>query len=419
LVIVMPVTMYVDTTNRMPLMIMRFFRSETAAAMILLIAAVAALIVANSPLGSLYEDTLHTVVLGLSIQHWINDALMAVFFLLVGMEIKQEVLTGALASPRARILPAVAALGGMAAPAAIFTAINATSPDHLAGWAIPSATDIAFAMGVLAMLGSRVPVAIRALLVGIAIIDDLGAIVIIALFYSEGLNWGWLGGSAIAIAALVALNRRSVYSLLPYLAIGAGLWICLYQSGIQATLSGVVLAFAIPAKATDDLDRSPMKTTEHAIDRWVNFGIIPLFGFANAGISFSGMDQSAIFGSLPIGVALGLFLGKQIGVFGATWLAIRTGLATHPRGASWAQLYAMAVLCGIGFTMSLFIGGLAFGDAPDLFDATKVGVIGGSVISAITGSILMRRTFLPEREVLAFDEPSQEVPGHNREMVAR
>lgn len=400
-------------------MIMRFFRSETAAAMILLFAAIAALIVANSPLGSAYEDMLHTYILGLSVQHWINDGLMAVFFLLVGMEIKQEVLMGALSTPRARILPGIAAIGGMAVPALIFVAINAGNPDHLAGWAIPSATDIAFAMGVLAILGSRVPIAIRVLLVGIAIIDDLLAIVVIALFYTEGLSGTWIAGAALAIAALVVLNRRPVYSLLPYLIVGVVLWVCVYQSGIHATLAGVVLAFAIPARATSELDRSPMEMTEHAIDRWVNFGILPLFGFANAGISFAGLDQSAILGPLPLGVALGLFIGKQVGIFGATWLAIRSGLAPRPRGVSWAQLYAMAILCGIGFTMSLFIGGLAFRDAPELLDATKVGVIAGSLLSAIAGSLLMRRTFAAEEDILDFDEPHPEVLGRDRELTAR
>lgn len=372
-------------------MLLRFFRSEPAAAIVLLFAAILALIVANSPLGNAYEDILGTYVLGISVHHWINDGLMALFFLLVGMEIKQEVLDGALSTRRARILPGIAAIGGMAIPAIIFVLINMNSPEHLSGWAIPAATDIAFAMGVLAILGSKVPLAIRALLVGIAIIDDLLAIVVIALFYTSELQFSWLAAAGLAIIALVLLNRFSVYSVVPYIAIGLVLWYCVYESGVHATLAGVVLAFAIPAKSTSDLHRSPMQTTEHAIDKWVNFGILPLFGFANAGISFSGLGQSDIVGPLPMGIALGLFLGKQLGVFSAIWLTIRFGLSSKPAGITWAQLFAMAMLCGIGFTMSLFIGGLAFVDAPELMDQTKVGVIGGSLVSGLLGAFLMNR----------------------------
>jgi NhaA family Na+:H+ antiporter len=382
-------------------MLFRFFRSEPAAAIVLLLAAVSALVVANSPLGPEYEDVLGTYVFGISIHHWINDALMAVFFLLVGMEIKQEILEGALSTRRARILPGIAAIGGMAVPAIIFVLINLNSPEHLAGWAIPAATDIAFAMGVLAILGSGVPLAVRVLLVGIAIIDDLLAIVVIALFYTSELEVAWLAAAALTIAVLFLLNRRSVYSLFPYLAAGIVLWVCMYQSGIHATLAGVVLAFAIPARSTSDLHRSPMKTTEHAIDKWVNFGVLPLFGFANAGISFAGLGQSDIIGPLPMGVALGLFLGKQLGVLGALWLAIRSGLASKPADVSWSQLYAMAVLCGIGFTMSLFIGGLAFTESPELMNPVKVGVIGGSLCSALAGAILLKRTLsVPEKQVI-------------------
>lgn len=372
-------------------MLVRFFRSEPAAAIVLLFAAVLALIVANSPLSHAYEDILGTYILGISVHHWINDALMAVFFLLVGMEIKQEALDGALSTPRARILPGIAAIGGMALPAIIFVIINLSSPDHLSGWAIPAATDIAFAMGVLAILGSKVPLAIRALLVGIAVIDDLLAIVVIALFYTSELELGWLAAAGVTMVVLALLNRSSVYSIVPYISLGIVLWYCVYQSGIHATLAGVVLAFAIPAKSTSDLHRSPMKTTEHAIDKWVNFGILPLFGFANAGVSFAGLEASDVFGPLPLGIALGLFVGKQLGIFGAVWLTIRTGLTTKPDGITWAQLYAMAMLCGIGFTMSLFIGGLAFADASELMDQTKMGVIGGSIVSALLGAYLMNR----------------------------
>jgi NhaA family Na+:H+ antiporter len=378
-------------------MLVRFIRSEPAAAVVLLCAAALAMIVANSPLGSAYEDVLHAKVLGLSVLHWINDGLMALFFLLVGIEIKQELFGGELSSWGARALPGIAAAGGMLVPALIFVAVNIGDPDHLAGWAIPSATDIAFSIGVLALIGSRVPSAIRIILVSIAIIDDLGAIVIIALFYSSDLAVGWLGLAAVSLAALVILNRRHVYSLVPYGLVGVALWICLYQSGIHATLSGVALALAIPSRNTSNPDRSPMKVTEHSLLNWVNFGILPLFGFANAGVAFSGLERSDVFGTLPLGVALGLFLGKQIGIFSAIWLTIRSGLAPMPAGVSWVQIHAMAVICGIGFTMSLFIGGLAFANDPHLLDATKVGVIGGSICSAIVGTYLMRRTFRDQR----------------------
>jgi NhaA family Na+:H+ antiporter len=378
-------------------MLVRFIRSEPAAAVVLLCAAALAMIVANSPLGSAYEDVLHAKVLGLSVLHWINDGLMGLFFLLVGIEIKQELFGGELSSWGARALPGIAAAGGMLVPALIFVAVNSGDPDHLAGWAIPSATDIAFSIGVLALIGSRVPSAIRIILVSIAIIDDLGAIVIIALFYSSDLAVGWLGLAAVSLAALVILNRRHVYSLVPYGLVGVALWICLYQSGIHATLSGVALALAIPSRNTSNPDRSPMKVTEHSLLNWVNFGILPLFGFANAGVAFSGLERSDVLGTLPLGVALGLFLGKQIGIFSAIWLTIRSGLAPMPAGVSWVQIHAMAVICGIGFTMSLFIGGLAFANDPHLLDATKVGVIGGSICSAIVGTYLMRRTFRDQR----------------------
>jgi NhaA family Na+:H+ antiporter len=370
-------------------MLQRFFRSEPAAAIVLLVAAALAMVVANSPLHQPYDEVLHATVLGLSTQHWINDGLMAIFFLLVGLEIKQEVRDGALATWRSRALPGLAALGGMAVPALVFLAINARSEAHFGGWAIPAATDIAFALGVLALLGSRVPASLRVLLVGIAILDDLGAILIIAAFYTSDLRLPWLGLAGVVIAILVGLNRSRILAVSPYLVAGAVLWIAMYQSGIHATLAGVVLAFAIPAQSVSEQHRSPMQTTEHALDQWVSFLIVPLFGFANAGITFAGLDRAEIVGSLPLGIALGLFVGKQVGVLGAIWLAVRSGVTPRPAGVGWAQLHALAVLCGIGFTMSLFVGGLAFADAPDLMAATKVGVVGGSVCSAVVGALLM------------------------------
>lgn len=380
-------------------MLQRFFRSEPAAAIVLLAAAALAMLVANSLLGDTYDSVLHHHILGLSIEHWINDALMAVFFLLVGLEIKQELLDGELASWRSRALPGLAAVGGMVVPAIVFVLVNRGDTSHLDGWAIPSATDIAFAVGVLAILGSRVPIAIRMLLVGIAIVDDLLAIVVIALFYSSGIVASWLAAAVACIAVLFALNRAGVHRLLPYLAVGVVLWIAIYNSGLHATLAGVILAFAIPASTTEHQHRSPLKTTEHSIDRWVNFAILPIFGFANAGIAFAGLQRSDVIGTLPLGIGLGLFLGKQVGIFGSIWLLIRCGIARKPTQLTWGQLYAMSVLCGIGFTMSLFIGGLAFGESPELMNATRIGVIGGSLLSATAGVVLMRRaTVTAERE---------------------
>jgi NhaA family Na+:H+ antiporter len=379
-------------------MLYRFFRSEPAAAIVLLAAAVLAMLVANSPLGSAYDDLLHTDILGLSVQHWINDGLMAVFFLLVGLEIKEELLEGELATWRSRALPGLAAVGGMAVPALVFVLINRSDSLHLDGWAIPAATDIAFAIGVLAILGSRVPIAVRLLLVGIAIVDDLLAIVVIALFYSSGIALPWLAGAVGCMVVLFAMNKLGVHRVVPYLVVGLGLWLTIYNSGLHATLAGVILAFAIPASTTHEQHRSPLKTTEHTIDRWVNFGILPVFGFANAGIAFGGLTRQDVIGTLPAGIALGLFLGKQVGIFGAIWLLIRFRVATMPAQLTWAHLHAMSAICGIGFTMSLFIGGLAFANYPELMNATRVGVIGGSLISATVGVILMRRATVSAME---------------------
>jgi NhaA family Na+:H+ antiporter len=316
---------------------------------------------------------------------------MAIFFLMVGLEIKRELTMGALASWSERILPGAAAMGGMVIPALIFVALNWGQNDVLSGWAIPSATDIAFALGVLAILGSRVPAAIRVLVVSIAIIDDLLAILVIALFYSEGLELMWLALGALTVLALVMLNRRSVMQLTPYLMLGVVLWIAVYNSGLHATLAGVIVALTIPARGASDTSPAPLTILEHRILYWVNFGIVPLFGFANAGVSLSGLGKEAFIGTLPLGIAAGLFIGKQIGVFGTIWLLVRVGVARMPARTTWSQIHAMAMLCGIGFTMSLFIGGLAYATSPEHMDATKIGVIGGSLISALLGAWLMRR----------------------------
>lgn len=378
-----------------PLSVLReFLQSESAGGIILMAAAALALGVANSPLSDGYFTALKAVVLSLSVEHWINDGLMAVFFLLVGLEIKREVLDGQLSSWSRRVLPGVGALGGMAAPALVYCAVNAASPETLRGWAIPTATDIAFALGVLTLLGPRVPVSLKVFLTALAIIDDLGAVVIIALFYTGGLSLPALGAVALILAVLAVLNRLKVARLWPYLLLGAGLWAAMLQSGVHATIAGVLLAMAIPLRAApgrpDDV-HSPLHRLEHGLAKWVAYGIVPVFGFANAGVSFAGMTPAAALEPVPLGIAAGLFLGKPLGVFGAVWAAIRFGGAERPDGAGIGQLLGVAALCGIGFTMSLFIGGLAFGSHGSLGDAVKVGVLAGSLLSAALGSAILLR----------------------------
>jgi NhaA family Na+:H+ antiporter len=325
--------------------------------------------------------------------HWINEALMAVFFLLVGLEIKREFVDGQLSTWPRRVLPGIAAFGGMVVPALIYVAVTWNQPTLLRGWAIPAATDIAFALGVLALLGSRVPTSLKIFLTALAILDDLGAIVIIALFYTGDLALPMLGLAVLCILALVALNRFNVTSLLPYLVLGALLWFFVLKSGIHATLAGVALAMTIPLQPEPRKTRaedSPLHRLEHALQPWVAYAIIPIFGFANAGVSFEGLSFDAVLSPLPLGIALGLFLGKQIGVYAFSFIAIRLGFADMPAGASRLQCYGVAMLCGIGFTMSLFIGALAFPTHPDLVDSTKIGVLGGSLLSAVTGFLILR-----------------------------
>jgi NhaA family Na+:H+ antiporter len=326
----------------------------------------------------------------LNVLHWINDLLMAVFFLLVGLEIKREFLDGQLATPRRRVLPGLAAVGGMIFPAIIYVWLN-TNSGGLNGWAVPVATDIAFALGVLALLGRRVPVSLRIFLTAIAIIDDLLAVTIIALFYTASLNLVWLGAAFATLGLLFALNRMRVQSLIPYLILGAVLWTFTFLSGVHATLAGVALALTIPIACTpgcpDDRE-SPLHRLEHGIQPWVAFAIVPIFGFANAGVSLAGLGFEALLEPVALGVAAGLFLGKQIGVFGVTWLAVRLGFGDTPDGATMRQVYGVSLLCGVGFTMSLFIGLLAFPDA-GMQDQVKIGVLAGSVLSAIAGATVL------------------------------
>jgi NhaA family Na+:H+ antiporter len=383
-----------------------FLVHETSGGYVLMAAAALALLVANSPLAAGYFGALDTKFgfaigafhLRETLLHWINDGLMALFFLLVGLEIKREVLDGQLSRFSNALLPGLAALGGVVVPAAIFLALNAANPATRAGWAIPSATDIAFALGVLALLGSRAPTSLKIFLTAVAIIDDLAAILIIAIFYTAELQWVALGAAGALLVLLLVLNRMKVTVLWPYILTGLALWYCVLESGIHATLAGVALAMFIPLRRTpaepDHIDshahdHSPLHRLEHALHKPVAFLVVPIFGFANAGLSFAGFKFSILLEPLPLGVALGLFIGKQIGVFSTAWLLIKTRLVDMPRDANWAQLYGVSVLCGIGFTMSLFIGNLAYSD-PLLIEETKMGVLLGSVVSALVGAAIIR-----------------------------
>jgi NhaA family Na+:H+ antiporter len=370
----------------------RFLDSEAAGGVVLMISAALAIIVANSPLARFYFAVLHGDVLGLDVLHWINDALMALFFLLVGLEIKRELVLGQLRSWQARALPGLSALGGMIVPAAIFAACNLGSPETLRGWAIPSATDIAFSLGVLTLIGGRVPMSLKVFLTALAILDDLGAVIIIAIFYATDLSLPMLAAALGAFLVLVALNRFGMKSLWPYLTVGIVLWIFVFRSGVHATIAGVLLAATIPA---GEGERSPLARLEHALDDFVAFVVLPIFGFANAGVAIGGLGLATFGNPVTLGAALGLFVGKQIGVFGGARLAIAARVAKAPAGASWRQLYGVAVLCGIGFTMSLFIGLLAFPPAHD--DATKIGVLAGSIASALVGWAILRTAQPPDR----------------------
>lgn len=370
-----------------------FLDGEASGGLVLMGAAVLALLVANSPLSHAYFELLHTYLGPLSVSHWINDALMALFFLLVGLEIKREMLDGQLASWPRRVLPGIAAAGGMAVPALIYVAFNSANGDALRGWAIPTATDIAFALGVLSLVGSRVPASLKIFLAALAIIDDLGAVLIIAIFYTTNLSLIDLAGAAAVLVALVVLNRRGVLQLWPYLVLGAVLWVLVYRSGIHATLAGVALALTIPLRASpgriDDLDQSPLHRLEHSLHLVVPFVVVPIFGFANAGVSFFGMGLQTLVEPLTLGVAGGLVLGKLIGVFGSVAIAVRLGAAELPAQASWPQMFGVALLCGIGFTMSLFIGLLAFAGNAALQDEVKLGILVGSFIAGSLGASVL------------------------------
>jgi Na+:H+ antiporter, NhaA family len=385
-------------------MLRTFLDNSASGGLVLMGAAALALIVANSPLAPTYFSVLHAYLGPLSTSHWINDALMALFFLLVGLEIKREILDGQLATWGRRILPGIAAAGGMAVPALMFLAFNWGDPATVRGWAIPSATDIAFALGVLALLGSRVPTSLKVFLTALAILDDLGAVVIIALFYTSDLSTLHLLLAAGMTAFLVAMNRLGVIRLAPYLLFGAVLWFFVLRSGVHATIAGVVLALTIPlapSPGSPDAAGSPLHRLEHALHAPVTFLVVPIFGFANAGVSFSGLTADALLDHLTLGVALGLVVGKLVGVFGSSWIVIRLGLADVPMGAGKLQMLGVSLLCGIGFTMSLFIGLLAFANDPRLQDEVKIGILAGSLTAGILGWLVLR--FAPR------DVPAPEV----------
>lgn len=378
---------------RAPSLLRDFLDSASSGGVILIIVTALALLVANSPIASSFQHAFDWEFAGLSIHRWINDALMAVFFLMVGLEIKREIVDGQLSTWSRRILPGSAALGGMIVPALIYLSFNLRGEGYPSGWAVPTATDIAFALGVLSLLGPRVPMSLRVFLTALAIIDDLGAVIVIALFYTNSINGSALVGAIVVVIALVILNRTKVTHLTPYLLLGGLLWFLVLNSSIHATISGVILALTVPLQrrpARPDDMQSPLHRLEHKIAPCVTYLILPLFAFANAGVSFAETPVASLIEPLSIGVMLGLFLGKQAGVFLASTFVIRAGWTDIPTHASWRQLYGVSILCGIGFTMSLFIGLLAFPDTPELQAQIKLGVLLGSVSSAIAGLLILR-----------------------------
>ncbi|KQA18870.1 Na+/H+ antiporter NhaA [Vibrio metoecus] len=371
-------------------MIRDFFKMESAGGILLVIAAAIAMVIANSGMAEGYQAFLHTYLFGMSVSHWINDGLMAVFFLLIGLEVKRELLEGALKSRETAIFPAIAAVGGMLAPALIYVMFNFNDPEAIQGWAIPAATDIAFALGIMALLGKRVPVSLKVFLLALAIIDDLGVVVIIALFYSSDLSTIALMVGFIMTGVLFMLNAKHVTKLSVYLVAGLILWIAVLKSGVHATLAGVVIGFAIPLKGNKG-EHSPLKHLEHALHPYVAFGILPLFAFANAGISLQGVSLAGLTSMLPLGVALGLCLGKPIGIFSFSWAAVKLGVAKLPEGINFRHIFAVSVLCGIGFTMSIFISSLAFGQVNEAYDTyARLGILMGSTTAALLGYALLR-----------------------------
>ncbi len=376
-----------------------FFKLEAASGLVLLISAILALIISNSDLSSLYFETLNKYLfiginnfgLKLSVLHWINDALMAIFFFFVTLEIKREFLQGELSNIKQALLPIIAAVGGMVVPALFYVVINFGDPETINGWAIPSATDIAFSLGVLSLLGKRVPLSLKVFLTALAIIDDLGAILIIALFYSGDLNVMYLSLMLVAFIILLVINKFNIKVFFPYLLIGLLLWDFTHNSGIHATIAGVLLAITIPHRKKEK-DFSLLIKIEHAISPYVAFGIMPLFAFANAGVSLEGLSLSSLLDKVPLGIVLGLFVGKQLGVFVFSYVSIKLKIAQMPGNSSWYNFYGVGILTGIGFTMSLFVGNLAFVENAQYMDGVKIGVLTGSLLSTLAGYFLILLT---------------------------
>lgn len=368
----------------------KLLQSPSASGVLLILTSLAAIILCNTGGEPLYAAFVHHSVSGFSIEKFVNDVLMSIFFLLVGLEIKREFLTGQLAQWSQRILPGAAAVGGMVVPAAFYLFINRHQPETLAGWAIPSATDIAFSLGILSLLGNKVPPSLKVFLAALAIIDDLGAVIVIALFYTSGIDLMMLGAALLTVLGLVILNRRGVTALPIYLSIGVLLWYFVYQSGIHATVAGVLLALCIPHSGQKRGRPSALLTLEHQLAPWVSFLIIPIFGFVNAGVSFIHTTSDQLFNGFPMGIMVGLLVGKQLGIGLVAVLLVSCGVAQLPKGATALQFYGVAILCGIGFTMSLFIGGLAFPDSPLRLDEVKIGVLAGSLLSVVCGVLVLQ-----------------------------
>lgn len=372
---------------------------DAAAGILLIATAVAAMLAANSALAATYHQVFHgtlpfTPIPKLDTLHlWINDGLMAVFFFVVGLEVKRELVAGQLATPAQRRLPMLAAVGGMAVPAAVFLLIAGSDAELVRGWAIPAATDIAFAMGVLGLLGSRVPPSLRLFLLTVAIVDDIGAVLIIALFYTASLKTMWLVAAVAVLAAMIALNRFHIGRLWPYMVLTGVLWVCVLHSGVHATVAGVVAACTIPLRSRTG--EPLLESLEHALVPWSAFLVVPVFGFANAGVNLAGIGVAGLLAPLPLAIAAGLVIGKQVGIFAAVAAADRSGFAKRPAGASWVQIWGVAVLCGIGFTMSLFIGELAFPGDRLLVDEAKIGILAGSLVSAVLGYTVLRLAARP------------------------
>ena len=393
----MPATI-TDTRQRGGIRPLRdFLHTEAAGGLLLAVAALAALVWANLPGTDSYSSFWHHTisigfdghVLALDLRHWVNEAAMTIFFLVVGLEIKREVLVGELSTPAQRRLPVLAAIGGMAVPALIYLGVAGSEPGLARGWAIPAATDIAFAVGVLALLGKRGPPALRLFLLTVAIVDDLGAVAIIAVFYTAQLKLAWLGAGLAVLAAMALLGRLRVERGWVYVLLAMAAWYCVLHSGVHATVAGVLAAFTIPLRL-DGRGDSLLLRMEHALVPWNAYVVVPLFGFANAGVALGGLGLAGLLAPLPLAVAAGLFIGKQVGILAAVMLAEKTGFARRPEGASTLQLWGMALLCGIGFTMSLFIGALAFPGDPLLVDEAKIGVLAGSLLSALAGYTVLR-----------------------------